>query len=108
MDFDIQQGRQLRDDGIETAASHRKYYLELARHAVKAAALKRVDRTATADDAFRYFKEMDIPADNLGRAAGRIFLSKEWEKTGCYVPSKRVSNHARPIAVWRLKGDTNG
>ncbi len=41
-------------------------------------------------------------SSSLGPVAGSIFKGKLWRFTGRRINSKRVSNHAREIKVWRL------
>lgn len=42
-------------------------------------------------------------AAELGPAAGAIFSTREWEWTGKWHTSERVSNHGRLQRIWRLR-----
>jgi hypothetical protein len=100
--FDAARGEQLKFDGMAMAAANNQHVLKLARSVAKEVALGRASGTATSDDvgkilALRY----EIPG--MGPAAGSLFKTKEWEWTGDFVKSTRVSNHSRLIRVWRLK-----
>lgn len=86
--------------GMQSAALSKKEVLELAREACRIAARRRQDRTATADDAQEFLIGSKL---ELGNAAGSLFLGKEWEFTGEWRPSRRVSNHNHKNRVWRLK-----
>lgn len=101
--FDLELGEALRDMGMARAASAKEDALALGRALCREAALKRADRTATADDATRGFMEYLLPATLLGNAAGSLFKGGEWEFTGRHVKSQRVTNHAHQNMVWRLK-----
>jgi len=101
-DFDLKLGQALAEEGIARAANSKKDLLLLGRLFAKRAALRRPDRTATADDSARGFRDHDMPSDSLGMAAGALFRESCWEFTGRYQPSMRVSNHARENKVWRL------
>ena len=41
--------------------------------------------------------------DDVGHAAGSIFKSKEFEWSGRFKNSERISNHSRLLRVWILK-----
>lgn len=102
--FDGEEGERHRNDGMGAAAVSRKHLLCLTRHACVEAALARVDRTATADDAQKWLIDHGYSSDYLGNAAGSLFTDKDtWEFTGQWFPSQRVSNHGHKNRVWRLK-----
>jgi hypothetical protein len=102
--FDSEEGEHRRSEGMDIAAVSRKHILRLARQACVEAALARVDRTATADDAQMWLIDKGYSSDYLGNAAGSLFMDKEtWEFTGRRLPSQRVSNHGHQNRVWRLK-----
>ena len=100
--FDLKLGSALRDEGSERAATVRADLLALGRKFCRDAALRRPDRTATADDASRGFLTHNLPADSLGNGAGALFRGKDWEFTGQWKASARVSNHGHQNRVWRL------
>lgn len=87
--------------GMRSAALSHKEVLELARHAVRMMALNRPDKTATADDAQRFLVAAKLQP--LGNSAGSLFKAADWEFTGAWKPSVRVSNHGRFNRVWRLR-----
>lgn len=100
--FDLELGEALRDMGMARAASAKEDALELGRALCRKAALKRHDRTATVDDATRGFLEYGLPATLLGNAAGSLFKGGGWVFVG-YTKSKRVTNHAHTVMIWRLE-----
>lgn len=87
--------------GMRSAAMSHKEILEAARDAVRLIATGRPSRTATADDAQKFLVEAGLPP--LGNAAGSLFLTKDWEFTGFWKASERVSNNGRHNRVWRLR-----
>lgn len=87
--------------GMRSAALSKKEVLASAQHAVRMMALSRSSRTATADDAAKFLAEAGL--EPLGNAAGSLFKGKDWEFTGCWKASERVSNHKHLNRVWRLK-----
>ncbi len=97
--IDLAEGERRKKEGMEFAASNRRLALEAAKEL--AITLARVNGTVTADDVYRGLLRWE--RQSLGNAAGSIFRGKEWEWTGRFVKSKRVSNHARVIREWRLK-----
>lgn len=92
-----------RDAGMAQAASCRNPLVEMVRGHLRKLATDRADHLVTADDAYRYLTQIGESERALGNAAGALFRSTEWEATGCWTPSTRVSNHARMLRVWRLK-----
>jgi hypothetical protein len=88
--------------GHAPAEPCRQPLLELAREAVRAAALSRGDRLATVDDA-RLFLPVRGESSDLGSAADSIFKAAEWEFTGEWRPSRQKSNKPRRVKVWRLR-----
>lgn len=102
--FDASAGEAAKQAGRRKAEDCRRPALALAREAVRAKALSRPDRLATADDAYAFFAEMGGDAGELGNAAGSLFRGPEWELTSAWAKSRRKSNHARLVRVWRLRG----
>lgn len=84
-------------DGIDRAAAAQPSNLELARSIAKKIASQK--GTVTADDVGQQLSLLSI---ETGPWAGAIFKSSEWQFTGKWVPSQRVSNHGRMLRVWRL------
>jgi hypothetical protein len=99
--FSPEVAEKAKQEGMDCAALLKSDSLALARSACKMAALDRPDRTATADDAQAYLVKCGL--EPLGNAAGSLFLSSEWEFTGTWRKSERVSNHGHKNRVWRLK-----
>lgn len=93
-------GEALKRAGMERAAANRRELLALARGIADAAAL-RGDGTATADDVAEGLEAAGRDPADLGAAFGSIFKGKGWRFTGEWRPSRRPSNHARPVRVWR-------
>ncbi len=102
LDFNLAAGIADREEGLALAATNRSELLAIGRTLVKRAALRNYSREATADDAALGLSNMGFPANVLGNAAGSLFRGKEWEFTGQWRPSRRVSNHAHQNRVWRL------
>ena len=100
-EFDLVQGEQLRDEGKAQAAAARYKCLLIARRV--AYRLCQRDGKATADDVYKFMDDHNLQPELLGPASGSIFLRKYFEFTGEWVPSARVSNHARMLRVWKLK-----
>lgn len=101
-EFNLLLGEALKISGMERSAEARKACLEIGRLFCEKAARSRPDRIATADDATRGFKKVGLPVDCLGNAAGSLFKKEIWIYTGDWVKSKRITNHARHIRIWRL------
>lgn len=85
------------------AADNAKEQLTLARKVAASIATRREDRTVTADDVGRVLKEV-YGLDTLGPAAGSLFKTPDWEWTGRFTKSKRVTNHSRLLRVWKYVG----
>ena len=104
MTFDQDRGEQLRLAGMGLAADNAKESLAVARKVATVIAKRRKDRTVTADDVGRVLKDY-YGLDSLGPAAGSLFKTGDWEWTGQFRKSKRVTNHSRLLRVWRYIGD---
>ena len=102
--FHSERGEQLRLDGMAQAADNSRDNLLLARKVAAQIAKGRFDRCVTADDVGRVMKA-DYKLDSLGPAAGSIFKTNQWEWTGEFRKSKRITNHSRMLRVWRYVGD---
>ena len=79
--------------GQDVAAAHNPRF-ELA--CLAAQMMAQQFGEVTADD-------ISEAVEGLGAATGAIFRGREWEFTGEWRKSKRVSNHARMNRVWRLR-----
>jgi hypothetical protein len=101
--FDFAQGERGRRLGLKVSAEKRAEVLAIARRIAVQVARGRADRTATADDVQRELLKMGWCSEDLGNAAGSIFLGWQWEQTGEWAKSERVSNHRHANRKWRLK-----
>ena len=98
--FNWEAARRAREEGLEAAAMPRPALLELARDLARGIA-RRVG-TVTADDVQAALLELGYQPKDLGNAAGALFRGAEWEQTGDWRRSARVSNHGHRNPVWRL------
>lgn len=89
-------GESLKAEGMKRAAENRRVWLALAQQRAKVLAMR--GNTITIDDVFAD----NLKPEYLGNAAGSVFKTDEWEFVE-WVPSKRPSNHGRPIRSWRLR-----
>lgn len=101
--FDFDAGERLKEEGQNRAAVRRLELLQFARDGLENIARSRESREVTADDATRYLVENGESGNALGAAAGSLFRGKQWEFTGRWVKSEKVTNHASDLRVWRLK-----
>lgn len=89
--------------GLELVETSNATFLETMRS--KARMLARKKGMITADDVREYYEqhkhELQIKPTSPN-VWGALFSTNEWLWIG-YRKSKRVSNHSRPIGVWRLK-----
>ena len=101
--FDVAEGRKQRDAGIAQASDmlSRRFLLELARDIATLHARKH--GSVTYDDVYSEMSDKGFRPDLLGNAAGSVFRGKEWQFTGEWRQSERVSNHARVNRVWRRR-----
>ncbi len=100
--FDPDEGERRKKAGKELAAEKHAYVLSVAQRIVVAVARSRAMRQATADDAQAALRDAGYNSGDLGNAAGSIFRGALWERVG-YTKSRRPSNHARVIGIWRLR-----
>ncbi len=56
-----------------------------------------------ADDAYYILTKMGHAWRELGNAAGALFRGPDWQWSGEWIQSERVSNHHRMIRKWRLR-----
>ncbi len=101
--LDLRAGERERDRGVLSASQRRSGTLSLARRLAAETARSRDDRTCTADDVQIALIAAGHEPSELGNAAGAIFRGAEWEQTGEWRPSARVSNHAHRNPVWRMR-----
>lgn len=100
--FDAPKAEEKKREGMRVSAGVRKHVLKLARSFAKRIAISKPGRLVTADDVQEELILHGYEPHILGNAAGSIFNDGAWQRIGM-VKSKRVSNHARWIAQWRLK-----
>ena len=94
--FDLFQGRRLRDEGMSVAAANRMTTLEEARIVAEQLAASKGD--ITIDDVNEVIEARGM---HLGPAAGSVFRSEKWVPVGYRQTTKKTS-HARPVRVWRF------
>lgn len=98
--FDRTESNRRKARGMAVAADHAPYLLEKARGIAREIAAKQ--GTVNADEVSMELARLGWP-DCLGPAAGSLFKTKDWEFTGQFVPSTRVTNHSRLLRVWKLR-----
>ena len=103
--FDLDRGERLKKDGMEKAEDNAKTALQLAREIAVEYALSH-NRLCHADVVGRILKSRH-GIDTLGPAAGSLFKTKNWEFTGQWIKSARITNHGRMIRVWYYNGTGN-
>jgi len=103
--FDFIEAKHLKEKGMATAANSRNELLNVARDCAIWYAKHQGFGICTADDVAKVMTDRGYTYSDLGNAAGSIFKANDWNFTGSYVKSKKVSAHARDIKVWRLKED---
>lgn len=99
--FSLDAGRALRDIGIGRAKLAKADVIEAAAAVARVHAMRNGE--VTADDVMRRMITLGFLPEQLGRSMGGLFRGGEWEWTGEFRPSRRVSRHAGMIRVWRLK-----
>ena len=100
--FDRKESERRKQKGMKSAADHFAEQLQLARRLAIAIARANPERETNADAVGQALAKQGLN-DCLGPAAGSIFKGNEWEFTGKFVKSARVSNHSRLLRVWRLR-----
>jgi len=101
--FDWAEGQRRKREGQDQAADNKASLLQFVRDGLENIARGRHDRTVTADDAARYLVANGISDKALGSAAGSLFRGRQWEFTGQWAKSARVTNHGSDLRIWRLK-----
>ena len=97
--FDWAEGQRQKEEGVQLAAEHSETLLDRARAIAKELASH--GREITADDVQRILYQRT--GEFLGNACGSLFKPPNWEFTGQWRASFRVSNHGHQNRVWRLK-----
>ncbi len=98
--FDLPLALELRDRGIELAASQRPGLVTLAREIAVLIAAK--TGTVNADQVVAEMVRRGYGVHALGNAAGAIFRDRRFEFTGDRVKSERMHSHGNEMKVWRL------
>ncbi len=96
--YDMNQSKQ---EGMGYAASNKKEGLAKARILAVDLALQRVNREITSDMVGIEMTHRGMPP--LGPAMGSLFRDGNWQFTGKYVKSSKISNHSRMLRIWALK-----
>ena len=97
--FNLPEALRRKDEGMKQAAARDMTLLDYARRLARIVA--ETYGTVTADDVQLRLDEYGCGP--LGNAAGSLFRGAEWEFTGDWRTSDRISNHARMNRVWRLR-----
>jgi len=95
-------GHQLKQIGMDRAADVRADALTIARE--EAEYLGKTTEFVHMDMVVPRMELRGVSSEDLGNAAGSVFKGGNWKFTGHRVMSKRPSNHAREIKVWRWVG----
>lgn len=96
-EFNLPEGEGRREEGMALARHNRARTLHVAR--MIARYLGRKQHLVSADDVQRLM--IQYGQGPLGNAAGSLFRGDEWEFTGEWTKSSRVSNHAHQNRIWR-------
>ena len=99
--FDFAEAKRRKEDGMAIAADNQADWLQIARDIAVELALQNPFRTCNADAVGEVLLERHGIA-SLGPAAGSLFKGGNWEFTGQRFLSKRKTNHARELKIWRL------
>lgn len=97
--FDAQESAKRKKVGMDSAARSSRELLFMAR--LVAVELGRRNGETDCDEVCQELSRQGFP-DCLGPAAGSIFKTEDWQFTGRFRKSSRVSNHSRLIRIWRL------
>jgi hypothetical protein len=100
--FDASESQRRKQEGMDLATLHRGELLNYLRELAEDIARNSSTRTCSIDEVFRRVIPKGFRPEMLGNAAGSLFKYGKWELMG-RKNSKRISNHAREIKVWRLK-----
>jgi hypothetical protein len=100
--FDYEAGQAAKEQGLDRACN--PFYRRQLIACAKSVAHLLADQTGptTFDDVYKFMEDAGWHPEVIGNAAGSIFRDPWFECIG-WKPSERVTNHKRPIRVWRLK-----
>ncbi len=99
--YDMNQSEQGKQEGMAYAARSKEVALSRARGLAMDLALRQVNREITSDMVGIAMQHRGMQP--LGPAMGNLFRDGNWQFTGKYVKSSKVSNHSRMLRVWALK-----
>jgi len=100
--FDKKESEDRKKNGMLVAAKSKVRSLDLARGIAYEICLQK--GSATADDVGRVLQHR-YGIKSLGPAAGSLFKTREFIPTGEFRKSKRTTNHARLLHVWKLRSE---
>lgn len=108
VEFNAEAGEAAKERGRQQAQGALPFWgvnlLDQAREVARS--MSRMRGHVNADDLclwFQHHENIDL-AGRLGPAMGVMFRGLEWEWTGQFVKSIRVTNRRRLLRVWRWKG----
>lgn len=97
--LNLEQGRYLRDRGIELASMRNQTFLETVRSAARM--ICREKGTVTCDDVRKWASDNNIEP-TTPNGWGALFKSPEFVSVG-YTQSAQVQRHGGILRVWKLK-----
>lgn len=104
-----QEGRQLRDDALDTLEKFRGFVLGEVRSAAMSFALGRPSHEVDGDDIqllldrLIEINDWDQVRDWDRRFLGAVWRDGNWKKTDELRPSRLKRRHAGPVRIWRLQ-----
>lgn len=98
--FDLFEGRKLRDEGMALAADSKAQILLVAKQIANRLARASANGTCDIDQVQAEMIKLDL---DLGMAAGSVFKGKDWAYFGLK-PTARKTSHARKIVIWKWVG----
>lgn len=101
--FDLPQGQELKEKGMDLAADNRAQALASAKRLAIDIATRNPNRECCIDDVQKALINLGYVPGVLGMAAGSVFKGRRWIFSGRWVQTERSSSHARDIRVWILK-----
>lgn len=102
--FDLPEGERQKEKGIAHATTNKSELLRHAQAVAEQIAASRASRKVSIDCVMRQLIEEGFTPADLGKAAGSVFRNNLiWEFTGEYIKTKRITSHARPVGVWKLR-----
>ena len=93
----LEEGKELREEGIRRVSAANKEWLEAAREEAKRVCL--LQGTVSAVE-LRRWAEATNCFPKHPNTWGAIFRGPSWETTGDWVPCEHTEGHARNVRVW--------